>query len=412
MGIRVLCLAATAALLTAAHAGAVPQDEADGLGALSEELKELADQVRPAVVRIAADGGHGSGFAVEDGTLVVTAWHVVEGAEVIWIEAVDGTEVEAEVVDWDKKADAALLQVEEPVTDRPLELSDEVPEVGDSLFAMGHPLIGGEKLKDRHEGLLEWSFTAGMVSVVGEKQIQTTVMLHPGNSGGPMFDADGRVVGIVVERAGMFGLARKVDVVHEMLQEEEPRPTRPPARVRPFVSLSLIGHHFPGAQEERSAFMGMGGELGMSIDHKLILGARIGNSWLLSRDERDAGRPGRHTEMSFFIGPSFTVARATKMPMRLRLQPYFAVGAGVAAQGLRTETFQFTDPDCDPSLGPCAYVETDETDWNRTTHPLIGGGLRIDLNPAFIDIGATVDPLDPANTFGVGFTLGVKFGKP
>jgi hypothetical protein len=412
MGNLASSLAAAAALSICVPALAVPQDEAEGIGAISDDLQALADQVRPAVVRIAADGGYGSGFAVEDGAIVVTAWHVVQGAETIWIETTDGTEVPATLLDWDKKADAALLTLDEPVTDRPLELSTAVPEVGDTLFAMGHPLIGGEKLEDRHEGLLEWSFTAGMVSVVGEKQLQTTVMLHPGNSGGPMFDAQGRVVGIVVERAGDFGLARKVDVVQEMLVEEEPRPTRRPPHVSPFLAVRAGGNVFPGLHEDRDAFMGLGGEMGMILDHRLVLGARLQHGWMISDEENDAGRPGRHVETSFFIGPSFTVAPAKKMPVKLRIQPYFAVGAGFARQGQRTTTAQFTDPDCNPSLGPCGYLETEQTDWTETPYPLIGGGLRIDLSNAFIDIGATLDPLDPANTVGVGFTFGLRFGRP
>lgn len=134
-------VAAIAALAQCVPALAIAQDEAPT--SITDELKALADRVRPAVVRIAADTAYGSGFAVEDGSVVVTAWHVVDGAEVIWVETADGHEVRATVVDWDKKADAALLQLDEPITDQPLELSEVVPEVGDTLFAMGHPLIGG-----------------------------------------------------------------------------------------------------------------------------------------------------------------------------------------------------------------------------------------------------------------------------
>jgi S1-C subfamily serine protease len=93
------------ALTLCVPALAVPQDEV--AGSITADLQALADRIRPAVVRIAADGGYGSGFVVEDGTVVVTAWHVVQGAESIWIETHDGTEVAATVLDWDKKAHAA-----------------------------------------------------------------------------------------------------------------------------------------------------------------------------------------------------------------------------------------------------------------------------------------------------------------
>jgi len=378
---------------------------------LTADLTALYERVRPAVVRITAEGAYGSGFVIDDGATVATAWHVVSGADSIWLQTTSGEEVQATLLDWDKEADVALLTLDEPLDVEPLQLSDAVPVVGDTLFAIGHPLIGPQQLKDRHEGLLEWSFTAGMVSLVGEHQIQTTVELHPGNSGGPVFDEEGRVVGIAVERAGLFGLARKIDVVAELLAVEDREPKRRPLDVSPFVSLRLGASWFPTAGENRVTYGGVGGEVGVILGHKLLLGARVQHVWLASDEERDAGRLGRHLDTSFIIGPSLTLARHKKAPFRLRLQPYFSAGVGVASSGLRSETFQFADPACDPTLEPCDYVQEESTAWDRSTYPMLGGGVRLDMSNFFLDLGTTFSPVDPQGTFGVGLTFGVRFGK-
>lgn len=401
-------------MAVAQEASADPPADDGPAPALPTELWTLYEQVRPAVVRVAADGSFGSGFVVGDGSLIATAHHVVAGAESVWIKTVDGTEIEARRVAWDRKADAALLQLEQPLEVTPLPLSPDEPEVGDPLFAIGHPLVMGAGPRGSHAGLLEWSFTAGMVSVVGEQQIQTTVMLHPGNSGGPIFDDQGRVVGIAVERKGDFGVARKIDVVAELQAElDDPdRSPRRPVHVSAYMAPRVGLTAFPAASQDRQLFGSFGAEFGMTLDHRLLLGLRAQRSWLASRAERDAGRLGRHTEFSFLAGPSFTLARRHSSPVRFRLQPHAIIGVGLSSRGFRETTLQYTDPACDPSSGPCPYVDDQHTDWNHLIYLLVGAGIRLDINAAFLDVGITLNPVDPASSIGVGLTLGVRFGKP
>ncbi len=385
----------------------------EGAAAAPEDLPALYQRVRPAVVRIAADGSYGSGFVIADGTLIATAHHVVAGAEAVWIEAADGTERQATPVAWDRKADAALLLLDEPLGIEPLALSPDEPAVGDAVFAIGHPLVIGEGPRGRHEGLLEWSFTAGMVSVVGEQQIQTTVSLQPGNSGGPVFDDRGRVVGIAVERNGDFGLARKVDVLRALQDElSQSGAARRPPQVSLHLAPRLGMTAFPTAAEQRRAYGTLGAEIGVALDHRLLLAVRAQQGFLASRDEREAGRLGQHTELSFLAGPSFTLARARSTPVRFRLQPYGVVGVGIDATGTRTSTLEYTDPGCDPAAGPCPYREDTDTRWNREPYLLVGGGLRLEMATMFLDVGATLDPIDPAGSVGVGLTFGVRFGRP
>ena len=135
----------------------------------------------------------GSGFIVDASGLVVTNNHVIEGADEITVTLQDNTSLKAKVVGRDETGDIALLQVN---TDKPLptvEFGDSDTErVGDWVLAIGNPFgLGG-------------TVTAGIVSARGrdirqgpyDDFIQTDAAINRGNSGGPLFNMDGQVIGI------------------------------------------------------------------------------------------------------------------------------------------------------------------------------------------------------------------------
>ncbi|MBC7102716.1 MAG: DegQ family serine endoprotease [Parvibaculum sp.] len=135
----------------------------------------------------------GSGFVIGPKGIVVTNNHVIEGADKIEVTFIDGTTLPATVKGSDPKTDLAVLEV---VSDKPLpyvELGDsEGIRVGDWVVAIGNPFgLGG-------------SVTAGIVSALNrdihagnyDDFIQTDAAINRGNSGGPLFDMQGRVVGV------------------------------------------------------------------------------------------------------------------------------------------------------------------------------------------------------------------------
>jgi serine protease Do len=135
----------------------------------------------------------GSGFVVDPSGIVVTNNHVIEGADEVNVILQDNTSIRARVLGTDPRTDVAVLKIE---TDRPLTAvawgdSDEA-QVGDWVLAIGNPFgLGG-------------TVTAGIVSARGrdirqglyDDFIQTDAAINRGNSGGPLFDMQGRVVGI------------------------------------------------------------------------------------------------------------------------------------------------------------------------------------------------------------------------
>jgi len=164
-----------------------------------QSLPELVRRVKPSVVAIATYDSQGealmtgSGFFVRPGQ-VVTNLHVIRGAQRTEIKTLDGKGrvfAVAGVLAVDEEGDLALLSVEMPPDkSRSSELSLVLPDEGEQIVVIGNPLK------------LEGSVTDGIVSAVREvpnvgKIIQITAPISHGNSGSPVFNMNGQVVGVV-----------------------------------------------------------------------------------------------------------------------------------------------------------------------------------------------------------------------
>jgi lipoprotein NlpI len=171
--------------------------------ALAEDsLPELVRRVKPAVVSVITYNASGevaltgSGFFVRPGQ-VLTNLHVVEGAaraEVRTFEGKGKTYMVSGVSAFDEEGDLALLSVEMPAERASVApLSDVIPEEGERIFVIGNPLR------------LEGSVSDGIVSAVREvpslgRIVQITAPISHGNSGSPVFNMKGEVVGVVTIR--------------------------------------------------------------------------------------------------------------------------------------------------------------------------------------------------------------------
>jgi S1-C subfamily serine protease len=184
------------------------------------------------------DGGaQGSGFVVDDGGVILTNAHVitnaaeartnVQGARAVYVEFSDGERVSAEVVGWDLFSDVGVIRVspdDHPLVTVPLGDSSQVV-VGEPVAAIGSPF--GKQT----------SLSVGVVSATGRSidsltpgfsvasAIQTDAPINSGNSGGPLFDADGRVIGINAQiesttgRAEGVGFAIPIDIARRSLRQ-------------------------------------------------------------------------------------------------------------------------------------------------------------------------------------------------
>ncbi len=165
-------------------------------------LPDMVERVVPSVVQIRArgqlTGGIGSGVVIDRSGHIVTNDHVVQGAVTIVVELHDGTVVAAELLGSDPSNDLAVIRARIPVESAvPAVFGDsDIVRVGEPVFAIGNPFD------------LDFTVTSGIVSGIDREAhqhlggrpvrgvIQTDAAVNPGNSGGPLFNAQGEVIGI------------------------------------------------------------------------------------------------------------------------------------------------------------------------------------------------------------------------
>ncbi len=168
------------------------------------------------VVTVATDISAGTGFAVGDNGYILTNHHVVSGSSIIQVQTYDDIVYTAELIGSDPIKDLAVLKITYNIHGFELADSDNVL-VGQKVIAIGNPLG------------LSFTVTEGIVSAVHRdgpqvqaSYIQTDVTLNPGNSGGPLIDKNGEIIGMnnfKVGGAEALGFALESNTVGETANE-------------------------------------------------------------------------------------------------------------------------------------------------------------------------------------------------
>jgi S1-C subfamily serine protease len=187
-----------------------PLDDQDLLDAYSHAVVSVVDAVGPSVVSIGIDKGRGegrgSGVVISSDGYVLTNSHVIHGATAITVSLTDGRRFPASVQGDDPATDLALIRVEAPALPTARLGQSGRLRAGQLVIAIGNPFG------------FQSTVSAGVVSAIGRSLrstagrliddiIQTDVALNPGNSGGPLVDSRGRVVGI---NTAIFAMAQGI----------------------------------------------------------------------------------------------------------------------------------------------------------------------------------------------------------
>lgn len=222
-------------LVELSNDNAAVTDLAGGRGAQVDQLADQFKRLKPSIVTIWTQDGHGTGFLVEPSGLIVTNQHVVAGHTYLAAQFDSTRKLTAELLAEDKQKDVAVLRVNlGPVPDAvvaPIAQGEGTLLEGERVFTIGNPL-------DQEKVL-----TSGIVSKVSADTIISDININPGNSGGPLFNSSGMVVGITTygtgrgSGPGLSGIL-PISVATETLKEAKTKASAsgpPPARLLPVI---------------------------------------------------------------------------------------------------------------------------------------------------------------------------------
>lgn len=214
----------------------------DPLLAAERHQQGLFEKIAPSVIFIAQGNSMGSGFFVSNDGLALTNAHVVGESKEVQVVLRDGRRVQAKVLKLAKNdVDLALIKV--PVkTSIPVEIGGFVDlKVGSWVASVGHSSGG------------IWTFTTGMVSNIYPSEMnkpifQTQIPVNPGASGGPVFDRNGKVVGVITSgllQANSINFAIRTDAAFRHFEELESvcecLTIQAPKGVAIFVNQQMVG---------------------------------------------------------------------------------------------------------------------------------------------------------------------------
>ena len=176
------------------------RSQAAGAGAAeTAQVRAVYRSASPGVVAIDAGDRTGSGFLIDGAGHVVTNAHVVGESEKVTVD-VGGRRISATVRGVEPSVDVAVLTLASSPDAPPLEFSDADPRVGDPVVAIGAPFgLQGSLSTGIVSGLRRQIDSPNGFAITGV--IQTDAALNPGNSGGPLLDMSGRVVGVATQIA-------------------------------------------------------------------------------------------------------------------------------------------------------------------------------------------------------------------
>ncbi len=303
--------AAESAAQRAVENALVPLIDAAGMDFAERRIVDVYERVAPSVVNIntqvlvqgffgvVPEAGSGSGFVLDQEGRILTNYHVIEGAQEIRVtfgESGDANAVMAEVVGTDPRNDLAVIRIDVPPEQlHPVELGTSADlRVGQWAIAIGNPF-----------GQFDRTLTTGVISALNRTLqsddgrtitgvIQTDAAINRGNSGGPLLDSAGRVIGInsaifspTGANAGV-GFAVPVDTVRRVLPD--------------LLTLGYYRHPWLGLESGYSITPGLAQVLSLPVEEGVLIVQVAPGGPLAQAGVRGAQQQGLLGNQRVFVG--------------------------------------------------------------------------------------------------------------
>lgn len=196
--------------------GSIDEEFASLKASAGDDFSKVIESAIKGVVTVRTQIGQGTGFIISDDGYFVTNAHVISGSEKIYAITYDQDVKSAELIGYDTDLDIALLKISGDYEELYLDNSNSV-QIGEKVIAIGNPLG------------LQFSVSQGIVSGVHREgpnnlqaYIQTDAALNPGNSGGPLINTNGKVIGINNFKIGSgesLGFALESNFIREVVND-------------------------------------------------------------------------------------------------------------------------------------------------------------------------------------------------
>lgn len=347
----------------------------------SDSLPDRVERWMDSVVLLVVGPGWCSGVVIDDEGTVATAYHCVASGLRSEVHTQDGMRHMGKTVAALPKDDIALLSVPGLAgTVSPLEIRESTPRRGETVYGLGHPFAPFADRNPAMEGMLTWSVTRGIVSNVGPRLLQTDAALNPGNSGGPVVDEDGRIVGITSRKLSGDNVA--------FLSTAENLQGLVDSGKKPALVGGVVGMSLSIVMPQDTSATGVALGLGTTIRERVVLNGEL---FLTGISETHAAHYGD------VWTPSWGLTGALKQTLgRGHFHSAFEIGGGLVG----SQTFQ---------RGP--YLDG-ERRWSTTVERDVDQAVYARFTFGGAGIRMVALPWRDENLGGASYMVTLDFGLP
>lgn len=355
-------------LLLALSSPAAAQDDAEVASEDTDPAVERVAEMAPRSMAVVHCGDlrAGTAFAFGEAGRLATVRHVAECPRSLSVETLDGRRAEARVLTMGEDHDLAVLIVDDDLGLEPLGARDTGARTGLEVYALGFPAVEDD------EGHVTLTATRGVVGQVQDDVVYSDVTVSPGSSGGPLVDAQLRLVGVVYA-SNLTGVTLAVPSAHLVpvaRYADDGGDARFPLTFHGGLSLGVVA-------DREGALLGARAEVGLALFDAWRL--RLGFGAYGGTEQELTPAPSS-LERSLYQGTAelgyrfrFELGEGAS----LTLEPTIGVAIGRTDTVATTYAIGLADPGCDPSLAQCAITTTESITESERWHVRPTVGLRL-----------------------------------